>query len=387
MQVSHSNDALRHAIVAIGSLHESLSEGSNSPWRGWHIESRRTFAFLQCNKAISVLLQPVSERLSEGILLVSCLLFMTFEILQDHWDTALDHLRSGIRILETWNRSKPSDPNARRDSELVEDYLSPIFSRYQGSSETVHEMGSSTFKTSSPAGHVSVQEAKVPKTFSNLHHARNWLHTVLEATFSSVRDGFDDIRSQMRLTEFQSRIQQPLQLWHTTFVKFLDMFDNYQDKNAKRGICMLKIHYLVASILLATLPFKDEMLFDAYVDDFREIVSLCSDFAELEKTPKSQSASHVSFSFDLSIIMPLYLTATRCREPKIRRAARDLLLTMQRREGLWQSGVTGLVVQQVIKIEESGLSTVASCQDILPQYRIRLMQMHYDPGSATSPAA
>ena len=150
----------------------------------------------------------------------------------------------------------------------------------------------------------------------------------------------------------------------------------------------MRIHYLTASIMLKTLPFDNEMLFDNLLEEFDQVVNLCTDFVAPVDTQRPSSwASASSFSFDLCIIFSLYFTVTRCREPLIRRRALDLLLYGRRREGVWHSGITGRVAEQVMLLEEGSCSDgVKSCTDVSGTNRVRLMQMHYNPGyMAVSP--
>jgi hypothetical protein len=62
--------------------------------------------------------------------------------------------------------------------------------------------------------------------------------------------------------------------------------------------------------------------------------------------------SSFSPSFELSPIVPLFVTACRCRDPVLRRRAIALLLNCRRREGVWDSYGAGMVALQVVKLEE-----------------------------------
>lgn len=62
--------------------------------------------------------------------------------------------------------------------------------------------------------------------------------------------------------------------------------------------------------------------------------------------------SYFSPSFELSPIVPLFITACRCRDPHIRRRAISLLLSFRRREGVWDSLGAGMVAAQCMKKEE-----------------------------------
>lgn len=72
----------------------------------------------------------------------------------------------------------------------------------------------------------------------------------------------------------------------------------------------------------------------------------------LDKSPEKMP-SYFSPSFELSPIVPLFITACRCRDPLIRRRAISLLLSFRRREGVWDSLGAGMVAAQCLKKEEN----------------------------------
>jgi len=76
LQAAYHESAVRHAIVAIGSLHE-LHEHQTAT-----IDSNKSFALEQYNLAIRDLLAPLSQgrKRGVGVCLVSCILFICFEV-------------------------------------------------------------------------------------------------------------------------------------------------------------------------------------------------------------------------------------------------------------------------------------------------------------------
>lgn len=72
-------------------------------------------------------------------------------------------------------------------------------------------------------------------------------------------------------------------------------------------------------------------------------------FSSKSSPPPHGSAN---FTFEISIIPCLYLTATRCRCPITRRKAVSLLALNPPREGLWDAEQHLAVANRVIEIEE-----------------------------------
>lgn len=109
----------------------------------------------------------------------------------------------------------------------------------------------------------------------------------------------------------------------------------------------LWLRYLTGHIVLACSQTASQMSYDDYVQNFSEIVSIAK---LLQSHPTGKSI----FVFDPSYIPDLYFTAVRCRHPKVRREAIDVLLARPYREGVWDSLAAGNMAAAVMEIEEQG---------------------------------
>jgi hypothetical protein len=98
------------------------------------------------------------------------------------------------------------------------------------------------------------------------------------------------------------------------------------------------------------------------------------------------------FSVDMGFIPPLFYTAIKCRNPRIRRQAIELLIFAPHREGFWDGVLVARIAGEVIKLEEKefyrdfqvndafGVYSIPSEEDLslpaLPEsYRIHEVQM------------
>jgi len=99
---------------------------------------------------------------------------------------------------------------------------------------------------------------------------------------------------------------------------------------------MLSIYYNLATILLASSIRHTEMLYDEYTHLFAEIVSKANHL--LTNTDDLSNTSR--FTLDVGTILPLFITATKCRDRRIRRQAISLLWSNARREGLCFDSIT-----------------------------------------------
>ena len=91
-----------------------------------------------------------------------------------------------------------------------------------------------------------------------------------------------------------------------------------------------------------------------------------------------------SFALDLGIVPPLFVVATKCRDRKLRRDAIRLLLSSPRREGMWDSILSGRVAQWIMEIEEEGLSHyegpwgMAAMETVGEEKRVMVKEILFD---------
>ncbi|KAL5333694.1 hypothetical protein BJX70DRAFT_391990 [Aspergillus crustosus] len=107
--------------------------------------------------------------------------------------------------------------------------------------------------------------------------------------------------------------------------------------------------HVLGGPLMSQEQIRSEDAWDEFRHEFDSIVNLSESY--LARTVKGSRAR--TFSFSLGVIPPLYTTATRCLDPRIRRRAIHLLDTYKRREGMWDSVHAAGVARRVMEIEEA----------------------------------
>ena len=112
---------------------------------------------------------------------------------------------------------------------------------------------------------------------------------------------------------------------------------------------VLSLYIKATSILLSAIVPESEMAYDKHLSCFKHIIRTCSLLIPLDLSRNKR------FSFEVGIIPPLHLTATKCRDPIVRREARDLLFSSPRQEGMWDSVLSARIGCWVIQCEEKGL--------------------------------
>jgi hypothetical protein len=120
---------LGHTSAAIATFHESLESIFNVALPPWHAEAQRCFTIQQCNEAIGLLRYTGPHAPPTEVLLMSGILFITFEYLDNRCENGMDLLRGGLEIFRQSRSSALSKPKPSSEVDLVEDHLAPALGR------------------------------------------------------------------------------------------------------------------------------------------------------------------------------------------------------------------------------------------------------------------
>lgn len=175
---------------------------------------------------------------------------------------------------------------------------------------------------------------------------------------------------------FRGRIE----AWADAFEHILiSRFSPGVSSQEKAAIGVLKMFQIMGQILFLMTFSDSEQHFDVFEPQFKKIVDLGLEVVGDEERRAAEKrcpdprkchhhnsqepdifggqtymANHIkpSFSADLGIVPPLYVVATKCRSPLLRRQAIQLLRSSSRREGMWDSELTARIGSWIMNIEE-----------------------------------
>lgn len=129
-QVSICEPAVRHSLLALSALHESISY----PGGPEHLKDRTNastiLAVVHYNKAIRSLIRK-DNQLSPDTILLCCVVFVCVELLRGNVKAALDHIQSGLKVLQDV-RSRTANPRPfciSSHPSTLEDSLDTVFAR------------------------------------------------------------------------------------------------------------------------------------------------------------------------------------------------------------------------------------------------------------------
>ncbi|KAK5047508.1 hypothetical protein LTR84_006605 [Exophiala bonariae] len=408
LRAAYHEEAIRHAIYALGSFHQHYSILSDN------ISSFSKQGLEEYSLALFTLATSKhSQRLME-VTLIGYILFTFCEQLQGHFGSAKAHVESGFKLLHDYVRSEKennSRPKGPKDSQsyIPVEALVTLFRRLhcqlieigQPSSYMIDETLPSRapqidyhFQSLGAASYALERLAQQLNTITQYATANNlsaWspeMTLLRETSYSGIlreidqwKMGFDDyISCETRLSpqslEQREEAVKILRLWYFATKLFLQLespnevmgYDNcnsifqamvevghelllhHTDRHQQPDHCSTRTLHKLSAPVIESLKFTNTELtmFKDYVqkdNDFHELRP--SYFSRLEGRGRPVF-THAAFS----PLPPLFLVTTRCRDPNLRRQALKVLSQLNRRDGFWDSRVASTCAGLVVYSEE-----------------------------------
>jgi hypothetical protein len=419
LQECHSEGAIRHAVVALGALYKTLEQSTESPpgspSDNYHLDNvyqHWEVAVKQYSEALSALVRLHRDQKSHRTRLMATVLLACFDSFIGDHKQAIIQIQAGLRLLDQLRAERRASFTLTGE-EPVEEELITMFKRLaiQAKSydmafhfphpyviELTPQQPEQAQSPSSEAGSSpsSLSPPSMPDQFFNLREARLAWDTLLEKMLRFTETLFAYTRASggnnpmgilpKSIQAYGLSFRGQLKQWAEAFEPILQSRTapgvTYQEK---AGIAVLKMFQIMSQILYLMTFSDSELHFDAFHNEFKTIVDLALEVvgdeerrAAAKRCPDPEYCTHrhhrtpdifggfdynthhikPSFSADLGIVPPLFVAATKCRNPTIRRQAIQLLKSSARREGMWDSELTARIGQWVVDIEEDEAMTV-----------------------------
>ena len=315
------------------------------------------------------------------MILISCVIFICFESLQGDYESAMSHIQGGLRIIRDWQAevSKPRPPRAAssfQHKQSVDSEVVQIFSRLNV--QTLLFPDTRMFATDSLKQVINLVVDSMPSIFINLKEARDCLDKCTDYKFQVAAAIY--FRRQGSKTDLgadqprDSTDEHLLPQWSAAFHAFVGKSGLSASPKDLQGAILLEIQYRCTTILLSVGLPPRETAFDDFVPLFGSIIALAISVNHKSGSCRaSERKGH--FSFETSLVPPLYFTATRCRDPWIRRQALSLLSSTPQQECIWNSEIMSKIAERLILIEEERVSVgqVARSEVILARSRLSVL--------------
>lgn len=379
LQLSQAEPAVHHAVVALASLHRRLMGSSQ---HGIECDaSTDDYGLLQYNKAVASLIKYIAKEGDDSldIVLVCCILFIYFDMLRGEIESAGKHLLGCLSIFSTMRQTQ-------RNLTTLRGELEPMLVR-------VNVQTKSLFDTPSRADDPTAGVGSLPTRFSGLSEARNSLNSLMNKILNLIQsqalraENFEtmaDTTADLQLEESASYLSL-LERWDAAFSKFLLHRTNLSSRD-RDAVKLLMIHHAASYIILFCAPIFSQCMNDQYLPQFERIVSLAKSLLEPADGTLPGECGLQSVWVEMGIIIPLFLTGWKCRNPLLRREATKLL-SAPRQEGTWDSIAAARIAERIIALEEAGLPQILVAKDV-PEisriYDVKLKSICYQPQSSRS---
>lgn len=353
-QACHSDPAILNSVLALGSIHRrACIERDPSSSRETVVGLEAT-ALQYYNLAIGSLTSirhPCGDKADTRVTLAACLIFIMIEYLQGRQAQGLRHLRHGLRILR-------SREDSRLSTDMVDDWIAEAFERLEIQTRpllnTVAECRGTRVKKEGVVLN-SLREARqsLDRLMADAYELQSRGHSAWASADTSVL--LDALSLQQQLQHDLDSWIRAYRVWEATWPA--DAKSQSVSEQAARQL--LVVYHTMMTVMAATaLQAGDESVFDHHTAQFASIVAASMDIVRLYKPrlslkpPKDAYCTrHFTFVSDLGLITVLYYTATKCRDPDIRRDALSLMLASTCQEGIWQASTSALVIGELIRLE------------------------------------
>lgn len=368
-QVAERHDSVRTAMVALGYISRSF-HGASSPETTTEVQKQ---GYFQYGKTLAALQQLVNQPTApfELILLIN-LVLIGCEVVRGDFEAALRQINSGAWLFLTWLTKGGATDNtttAEVSKHLLKHYHELMV-------QSVMFVDTSVLNPAIFEKMFRIHVPALPILFSSINEAKYLLdHCVIACihrSLSNLASGKPLTTPHNGLVQYwpspiygltDSAIFAP---WRETFENSLAAWSHNGYDVDEQAVINLRMHYLAFRIIGVAGVACPETIFDQFEVDFESIVHIGKLYAQMSP----HRFGHNLPRFDMGIIPPLYLTASRCRNPRIRRAALLLLRSSTGREGIWDGRLMALLAERIMVLEEQGLGNVKQAADIPPEMRI-----------------
>lgn len=381
LQVSHSEQAVWHAILAVSSTHRvGFVDISSRP------AGKLEHSTMQhLSKAVQHL-HPhfrARDKTSLTVVLIACIVLITLDLLRGHFTSAQVHLRNGLNIMAETQAGFPSNAchsnyapilsNDSLDSSIVEAFL-----RLNIQVELLQHLGRPRPCLLAPHSHPALPEENhsTPR-FSSYIAVWRSLGRLINDVFHLSAHAHEQPTKMDDLDLHQKHVKQALKDWLRAYngsLPALELFIPHCITNEKTRVHHLVISYhIMLTIMTETSIYRNnEMIFDSHIHHFTELINHLSTTYELsleylKATPNFstavqhriegnpapiQSCDMAHTIIDLGWYIPLFYVAVKCRNRDIRHQAVRFLESTTHREGFWDGKITACIAKRVVEIEE-----------------------------------
>lgn len=330
------------------------------------------------SRAINAMSQEVVGVNNRDITALTCVVFFCIEALYGNVSNAMSLFQRGLNLLAE-----------ARDAMITGNYF---YTQLIGAVELMFarlrfavalQKG---YATNVPVLRHGNSDSESVAEFTDICATRSALHHLTAEIYSfhcqiAQNDSYDkDGILDPEPLESQIRLLTRLEIWHRRSIRYLSEAEcttSYQHL----ARLILRCHYVLNSIWLKCAITRSEWRFDLYTDAFSEVIDLCSAIVHLRPTT-AQHTSTSPFQLETGIMLPLYVTACKCRNLSIRESALFWLKQCPAQEGLWFRDRMLSIATRICEVESAEKDDVPG---IGAQWRIRYASFEAQTSASSGP--
>lgn len=357
LQECHRESAVRYQVLALSALTKSRS------CSGMAKSEHEGVALVQQSKGLRALRLQLSGSVKQDIRLavISSLIISCFESLHGNWLTAIEQLRSGIYFFRQWKNirnEKASKRVERIEFRRIDSEIFPVMDRV--------DLQVRTYLALNPITDFVAMEGpwkieNMPIQFQSLSDAMgpmlhlfdlclNHMHRCIRYKTSSNQSWRSKIHPALTLD--REALSKSLNEFRVAFRPLVKMMSFRMTMESHIGSVEIDVWSQMLSIIAECSLANEETIFDGFLENFSVIVQLSTMMKEgRDKRALSGSRPLV---YGIWFTIPLFYTATRCRNSDVRRAAIALLEQWMLKTGVWDGSQVSKVAGWVADIEGEG---------------------------------
>ncbi|KAI1616580.1 hypothetical protein EDD36DRAFT_461458 [Exophiala viscosa] len=348
-QATWHQPAIKHSIIALANLHQSLSTTGT-------ISSRANHSFIyHYNNAIRALL---TDRPAVDVVLATCVIFWALENFNGSGQAASDHMKAAIKILGEWKaKGRLNDPA----HDLITTYIEPAIKDgiKMVSVDLASELEDLITALSMSPQDMRILRYKCP-AFNTLDVACAYLGGCLQKIF--------DLRSAPHNAEVVNSIHDI----EARLCKWMNFFQKLTATGAVHHRRMLVVHNIGAHILLDRLKEQAEVPTEEVQPTrcrFTYIVFEIEDI--LKHNALATAADWTRRPLSSIFIPPVFLVATCAPKVEDRRRAINHLSILNLAEGSWNTELAAKIAEAMLDIVD---------QFSIPAQEVAMRHMDFSVG-------
>ncbi|KAL4967492.1 Zn(II)2Cys6 transcription factor [Aspergillus stella-maris] len=359
LQMSQSEPALCHAVVALSSLQE-ISEIAGQPVLLEDINNRtHRFALYQYNRSISHLATRMksNDPQVKSMVLLCCLLYVAFELIRGKIDRAIIHIQNGMQILGAkkldYHALYSAHPAQKHDMEkslaaamMHLDFHAAHFDQ----SQTHPPLDIPALAEGQSSGPTDIQCESIEDAY--FIRDRYFLQFCLfTRSYDSLSDA--EIATSYHILRNEQRKQQ---MHYNNFGQALNDLEKRMiaqrslTTKDSRSLEVLRMHQTGCALIVeVSLIRSKEIIQEIYASRFSQIVDMGERIVAGFKENARDSGLLPTLLMETAVLSPLYYIIEKCCNPPIAERALRVIESWPHREGLWDSTMVGTLARAAIE--------------------------------------